>query len=371
MTRIFKLALLNIRRHKIRAFISIAGIAFGVAAMLTIISIVLGAIGMFQNILATESNEVVFERNVSDLFFSSVPMEQIEKLRTLPEVEQVNAMLVGIVSSPDHPIVTCFGVESGDPRLAHAKWLSGASKDFTNNSKQIFLGVRAAEFMRASDGQRLHIGKGEFEVGGILRTENGFEDGGIFMPLALAQDYFHREGLASIATVRLKRESANGSFKARVERDFPALIALDDKEFNQSYSQFRILKLTGWAVGICSFLLGGMGVANTMLMSVFTRIREIAILQVCGFSRAQVAGLIFGEAAILAAAGTSVGFALGLLALKALNAAPQLQGYVQAVVRPDILLTITGIAFVTAIGGSLYPAWFASHVQPAEALRFE
>jgi len=371
VTGIAKLALVNIRRHKIRAFISVAGIGFGVAAMLTIVSIVLGAIGMFQNILATESNEVVFERNVSDLFFSSVPMEQIRQLRNLPEVEFVNPMLVGIVSSKEHPIITCFGVEGADPRLAHAQWISGTRQDFTDDSKQIFLGARAAEFLKASIGQRIHIGKGEFEVGGVLRTKNGFEDGGVFMPLALAQDYFHREGLASIATVKLKREGASASFKTAVERDFPALIALEDKEFNQSYSQFRILKLTGWAVGISSFLLGGMGVANTMLMSVFTRIREIAVLRVCGFSRKQVAGLVFGEASILAAAGTVAGFVLGLLALHALNAAPQLQGYVQAVVRPDILAAITGIAFMTAILGSLYPAWFASHVQPAEALRFE
>jgi putative ABC transport system permease protein len=39
-----------------------------------------------------------------------------------------------------------------------------------------------------------------------------------------------------------------------------------------------------------------------MLLSVFSRIREIAILRVCGFSRAQVAGLIFGEAAAVALA---------------------------------------------------------------------
>ena len=48
MTRIAKLALVNIRRHKIRAFISIAGIGFGVAAMLTIISIVLGVTAAYK-----------------------------------------------------------------------------------------------------------------------------------------------------------------------------------------------------------------------------------------------------------------------------------------------------------------------------------
>ena len=124
------LTLVNLRRHKIRTAISVAGIGFGVAAMLTIVSIVLGAIGMFQNILARESHYVVFEKNVSDLFFSSVKMEQVEALRKLPEVEQVNPMLVGIVSSPDHPIITCFGIEASDPRVKKAHWISGTPEQF-------------------------------------------------------------------------------------------------------------------------------------------------------------------------------------------------------------------------------------------------
>ena len=365
------LILTNLRRHKVRTLISVAGIGFGVAAMLSIVSIVLGAIGMFQSILARESHYVVFEKNVSDLFFSSVKMEQVAALRALPGVDQADPMLVGIVSSADHPIVTCFGIETADPLVRKSHWLSGNPARFGEEPNTVYLGRRAAEFMKASEGQTVRIGKGEFRVGGVLRTDNGFEDGGVFMPLALAQDYFHRQGIASVVTVKLKAPSKDAEFKKEVERSFDGLIALENREFNQSYSQFRILSFTSWAVGICSFLLGGMGVANTMLMSVFTRIREIAVLRVCGFSRGQVAALVFGEAAVVAGIGVAGGFGVGLAALKALNAAPQFQGYVQAVVRGDILGAIVAIAFITALAGALYPAWFATKIQPAEALRFE
>jgi putative ABC transport system permease protein len=366
-----RLIFLNLRRHKIRSAISVAGIGFGVAAMLTIVSIVLGAIGMFQGILASESHCVVFEKNVSDLFFSSVTMEAIQRLRSLSMVSEVHPMLVGIVSSPDHPIMTCFGVEADDPRLRDAYWISGNSMRSGAEANTIYLGARAAEFLKAAAGDSLCIGKGEFHVGGVLRTSNGFEDGGVFMPLELAQKYFHREGLASVATVKLKRAGDSAAFRRAVEEKLKDLVALENREFNQSYSQFRILNFTSWAVGICAFLLGGMGVANTMLMSVFGRIREIAILRVCGFSKGQVARLIFGEAATVAAIGTTAGFALGMLGLAAMNHAPQFQGYVQAVIRPDILAAIAGIAFATAIAGALYPAYFASKIQPADALRFE
>jgi len=366
-----RLTLVNIRRHKIRTLLSVAGIGFGVAAMLTIVSIVLGAIGMFQNILASESHYVVFEKNVSDLFFSSVQMEQIAALRAMPEVDRVDPMLVGIVSSPDHPIITCFGVEAGDPHVSKAHWLSGDGSRFGVEPNTLYLGRRAAEFLKASPGRKLRIGKGEFQLGGVLRTDNGFEDGGVFMPMKLAQEYFHREGIVSVCTVKLKNPREGSLFKTEVERRFGGLVALENREFNQSYSQFRILNFTSWAVGICSFLLGGMGVANTMLMSVFTRIREIAILRVCGFSKAQVAALVFGEAAMVAGIGVVSGFVIGMLSLRAMNAAPQFQGYVQAIIRVDILAAITVIAFATAFGGALYPAWYASKIQPADALRFE
>jgi putative ABC transport system permease protein len=366
-----RLIFTNLRGHKIRAAISVAGIGFGVAAMLTIVSIVLGAIGMFQGILATESHCVVFEKNVSDLFFSSVTADQIAALRALAMVEKVHPMLVGIVSSPEHPIMTCFGLEADDPRLQGAHWISGKPGQFGHVPDSVYLGARAAQFLGAGVGDTVNIGKGKFAVAGVLRTSNGFEDGGVFMPMALAQSYFHREGLVSVATVKLRHASDSAAFRAAVDRECPGLVALENEEFNQSYSQFRILNFTSWAIGICAFLLGGMGVANTMLMSVFGRIREIAVLRVCGFSKGQVAQLIFGEAAAVAAIGTAAGFGLGMLGLAIMNRAPQFQGYVQSAVRPDILVAIVAIAFVTAIAGALYPAWFAARIQPADALRFE
>ena len=366
-----RLVFVNLRRHKIRAVISIAGIAFGVAAMLMIVSIVLGAIGMFQGILAKESNYVVFERNVSDLFFSSVGMDQIQALRALPDVERVDPMLVGIVSSPDHPIITCFGLETGDPRIRRASWLKGDPTHFGAMRNTVYLGTRAAEFLKADLGQTIPIGKGTFAVGGIIRTENGFEDGGVFMPLPMAQTYFHRENIVSVATVKLRHDTDGPAFKKAVEASSGGLVALQNEEFNQSYSQFRILHLTSWAVGICSLLLGGMGVANTMLMSVFSRIREIAILRVCGFSKAQIVALVFGEAGVVAGIGAAAGFAIGISGLAIMNSLPQFQGYVRADVRADIVAAILFTAFATALGGALYPAWFAAATQPADALRFE
>ncbi|HET7537717.1 MAG TPA: ABC transporter permease [Candidatus Didemnitutus sp.] len=369
--RFLSLVLINLRRHKLRALIGVAGIAFGVAAMLTILSIVNGAIGMFERILAVDSHYLVFEKNVSDLFFSSVPDENVAALRALDNVESAQPLLFGLVTSGDRPIITCFGLEAGNARLAKAKWRAGRREDFGKVKDGVWLGTRAAEFLEAKPGEKIAIGHGEFTVAGIFSTENGFEDGGVFLPLKDAEDFFHREGVVSIVAVKLRDQSRGADFKHAVESAHPGLMALENREFNQSYTQFKILHVTAWSVGLCAFLLGGLGVANTMLLSVFSRIREIAVLRVCGFSQPQVAGLIFGEATVVAMVGLGCGLAIGYAALFVLERVPQMNGYMQAVVKPEMLAGIVATAIVTAVAGAIYPAQFAAKIQPAEALRYE
>ncbi len=369
--RVLSLVFVNLRRHRLRALIGVAGIAFGVAAMLTILAIVRGAIGMFEHILTTDSQYLVFEKNVSDLFFSSVSETDVAAIRSAPEVESAHPLLFGLVSSPGFPVITCFGLAADDPRLAKAEWRSGRREDFGARPGEIFLGTRAADFLHAVPGAMLAIGPTTFRVGGIVRLANGFEDGGVFLPLAEAQRYFHRPGVASIVAVTLRDRAMGAAFKQRLETAHRGLTALEDREFSQNYNSFRILRATSWALGVCAFLLGGLGVANTMLMSVFGRIRELAVLRVCGFSKSQIATLIFGEATFIALGGLAVGGTLGAGVLALLPHLPRLQGYVEARVESGVVVGIVAMALVTAWLGAIYPARFASRIEPVEALRYE
>lgn len=366
-----KLLFINLTRHRVRSLIGAAGIAFGVAAMLTVLSIVLGAIGMFEKILSNDSHYLVFERNVSDLFFSSVPEDAVFEIKGMENVDTAYPLLFGIVSSEDTPVITCFGIADNDPRLDDAEWIAGDREHFGKDDNTIYLGLRAAEFAEVEVGEEVPIGKDVLVVGGILKLENGFENGGVFMPMKLAQAFFHKEGFSSIVAVKLKDVDEGDLFKEAVESAFPDLMALENEEFGDSYSQFKILSATAWAVGICAFLLGGMGVANTMLMSVFSRIREIAILRTCGFSKLQVGGMILGESVLLAMLGSVLGFCLGFFALRIMQDVPQLNGYVKPVYDLWILGGVVTVAFVTSIAGAFYPAWKATKIQPAEALRYE
>lgn len=366
-----RLILTNLGRHRIRTLISIAGIAFSVAAMLTVVTVLQGAVGMFSGLLSRDSQLIVFERNISDLFFSSVPDSAVKQIHAWSLVDKANPVLFGIVSSQDHPIITCFGVTGEDARIREATWLGGTRADFGADANAVVLGERAAEFLHASVGSQVAIGHGNFRVMGVIRTRNGFEDGGVFMPLASAQAFFHKNGESSVLLVKLKNRNDQAAFKAEVKRQYPNLIALEDEEFNRSYSQFKILKATAWAVGGAGVLLGGLGIANTMIMSVFTRIREIAILRVNGFSNGQIASLIFGESGAVSLIGAVLGLLIGACAIVALKLIPALHGYVDADVQPSVLIAVVVLACLTGAAGALYPAFYAMRVRAVEALRFE
>jgi putative ABC transport system permease protein len=365
-----KLIFTNLLRHRVRTLVGIAGIAIIVAAVLTVVTILQGEVAMFSGILSNDSELIVFERNVSDLFFSNVPDDAVAQIGGWPMVQHADPVLFGMVSSEDHPIIACFGVDAADARIQRATWLGGSRNNFAKNDS-VVLGERAAEFLHAEVGNQVQIGHGSFAVLGIIETGNGFEDGGVFMPLRIAQTFFHKQGVSSVATVKLGNKDDAAQFKRAVNEKYPNLIALEDDEFNRSYSQFKILAATAWAVGGCGLLLGGLGVANTMIMSVFTRIREIAILRVNGFSNWQIAAMIFGESALLSLAGAAAGLVIGFDALFALKFVPALHGYVDPHLKFFVLCTVVALAFVTGAAGALYPAFYAVRLQAVEALRFE
>ncbi len=366
-----KLIVTNLRRHAVRSLLSMAGIAFSVAAMLTVVTILQGAVRMFSGILSSNSQMIVFERDVSDLFFSSVPNAAVRRIAAMPMVAHADPVLFGIVSSASHPIITCFGVTPEDSRLRDATWIAGNRGDFTATSDGVVLGQRAAEFLNAKMGETVPIGHSSFRVIGILKTPNGFEDGGVFMPLAAAQEFFHKNGASSVITVKLRSKDDIPAFKKLVQSTDPDLIALKNQEFSRTYSQFKILKATAWAVGGCGLLLGGMGVANTMIMSVFTRIREIAILRANGFSHLQVGGIVLGESAIVSGIGAAVGLLVGASLLLILKNIAALDGYIDATMHPLVLLAVVALALLTGIAGALYPAFYAMRIRAVEALRFE
>jgi putative ABC transport system permease protein len=289
-----------------------------------------------------------------DLFFSNVPVTLVDELEKQPFVKEAQPVLFAIVTAPDRPVVTCFGIRAEDGRLKKAGWLSGSAASFRDDGEDVVLGERAADFLKAKAGDEVELGQGKHKVAGVVRMENGFENGGVFMPLASCQKAFHKEGFSSVVTVTLADGHDSSEVKKWINSEHPKMTALENEEFSRSYSQFKIIKTTAWVVGGCAFLLGGLSVTNTMILSVFSRIKEIAIARVCGFSRAQVAGMIFGESLAVCAFGILGGWLLSMGGLHLLQTIPQLQGYIEPNIGWQELSGAAALAVGTALAVALY-----------------
>lgn len=368
---LWRMIFTNLRRHRVRTAIGAIGIALGVATMLSVVGILGGAVKMFERILRSDSELVVFERNVSDLFFSNVPIELVSELKSQKFVKDAQPVLFAIIAAPNRPVVTCFGISPTDGRLKKGEWLFGKISDFHEDGNGVVLGERAADFLNAKIGGTIELGQSEYIVAGIVRMENGFENGGVFMPIETCQKAFHKEGVCSVVTVALADGHEAAEVKHWMNVNHQGLTPLENEEFSNSYSQFKIMKITAWVVGGCAFLLGGLSVTNTMILSVFGRIKELAIARVCGFSRGQIARMIFGESLLISAIGIIAGWLLSKGVLMILRAIPQLQGYIEPNIGLTELLGASALAILTALIGALYPAWYAAKLNPAAALRFE
>ena len=102
---LWRMIFTNLRRHRVRTAIGATGIALGVATMLSVVGLLGGAVKMFEKILRSDSEMVVFEKNVSDLFFSNVPVDLVAELEAQPFVKDAQPALFSIIAAPDRPVV--------------------------------------------------------------------------------------------------------------------------------------------------------------------------------------------------------------------------------------------------------------------------
>jgi ABC-type antimicrobial peptide transport system permease subunit len=118
-------------------------------------------------------------------------------------------------------------------------------------------------------------------------------------------------------------------------------------------------------------IVGGLGMMNTSLMSVFERTREIGVLRAVGWRRRRVIGLILGESLMISVVGGILGIVIGLGLTALAQLSPAVQSLLQGVYTPQIFIQAIVTALLLGTVGGLYPAWRASQLEPVEAMRYE
>jgi putative ABC transport system permease protein len=133
------------------------------------------------------------------------------------------------------------------------------------------------------------------------------------------------------------------------------------------------------SIGTLALLVASIGIANTMIMSVYERTREIGILKAIGASRGDIRVLFVTESALIGLAGGVAGITLGWLLGLGLNKLILAILRWQEIPVRGTFFVVTGwlvllaLAFATVVGllSGLYPAARAARLDPIEALRYE
>jgi putative ABC transport system permease protein len=235
----------------------------------------------------------------------------------------------------------------------------------------MILGRVAAENLNKEVGQTLRLFDSSFQIVGIYETGVPMQDGGSVISLRDAQTLFGQPHKVSFMSIWLEQPTAADEIAATIHAHFPEVSVSKASEFAEDLGDIQMMEASVWGIALMALAVGGLGMTNTMVMSVMERTREIGVLRALGWRIRRVIGMIVGESIVLsllgAAAGILAGVALGLL----LNRLPVVQGFVRLKYSSGLFLQAIVTSLLLGVMGGAYPAWRASRLQPVEALRYE
>ena len=157
----------------------------------------------------------------------------------------------------------------------------------------------------------------------------------------------------------------------RINSQFPEVHAALTGEFVDQMPDSQNSNSMMNAIYYMAILVGGVGVLNAMLMSVFERTREIGVLRALGWRRWAVLSLILREALLLGSLGGLSGIGLALIMMEFFKRAPMVGTMLQPQLSIEIIVRAILVALLLGLIGGLYPAFRATRLQPVEALRYE
>jgi putative ABC transport system permease protein len=400
-----RLAGRNVLRNRSRSALTLGAILFGV-----LLTVVLAGFGnglstlMVDDIVNAKIGALQVHRHGWADQQENQPLELdmpaggelVARLRAVPGVAAVAPRLVfaGLISNGSD--ATMFVGRGVDP-AAELETLPWSRRDVEGQPITAqaphagVIGRELAEGLNAKPGATLTMQATtrngqqnalDLDVAGTLAEANAFEVKRLVMvPLAFAQELLRMPGRATEFVVRpaagTEPDDLAAALRAALGPDY------DVQTWRQAMPTFADLiafqRVVIRIVSAVFLVIVVFGVANTMVMSVFERTREIGTMMALGLRRGRIGALFLIEAAFLAAAGALAG-AVGARALVALLtrtggfpiAAPGTtvaRYHLVPVIPPGI----TGAAVTAAIAGALlaalYPAWKATRLRPVEALR--
>ena len=359
----------NLWRRKTRTLLTSLGVALGVAAVIALTTFGENFVDIWLQVGASSTADLqVSRKDAIMLMLSAVDDDVGGELRQIPGVQAVVGTVVGVVQLRDSPYFLVLGEDSKGFPFERYRIIDGEP---ISGKRQIMLGALTAKNFKKMTGDKFGINDQSYMVTGVYETGASFEDGGAVIPLPEAKLAFDKRDQVSFFNVKLRNPALADAVKAAIETRWPDLTATRSGEISSQMEQLSAFRSFGWFLGIFAALIGGLGMANTMLMSVIERTREIGVLRAIGWRRSRVLVMIVGESMALSIVGGILGIGLGLALLQLPKLSPATENLLSAPLSPELVAQAFMIALLLGAVGGAYPAWRASRLQPAEAMRRE
>ena len=364
----------NLGRRRLRTLLTLLGIGMAIGAFVALVGFSRSFEHEWQKLYSSSGTDIaVVDKNFMN---SSVNQALQGKLRAVPVVDMAEPMLFNIMDVTPEVNAIIFGWLDNSYEFHSLTFSSGGP--FHNGKPELMLGEVLAKNLNKKVGDTVDLQGSSFTVTGIFHGGTALEAGAVIMPLDQMQQLSSLQGKVSGFHVRLKAappgESAEHYTKraqAEIESALPGLnaqLAADRASNNQFVG---LAHAVAWGTSCIALLMGILGIANTMAMSVFERTREIGILRAIGWKAWRVLLLIQVEATVLGFAGGILGIFFGWGALHLLATLPQTASIVSTSLSWIHFVEALGISVLSGLIAGAYPAWRGAHLSPVEALRHD
>ncbi len=376
----------GLRARPLRVFLSALGIAIGIAAMVSVVGISTSSREDLNRQLARLGTNLLSVGPGSNLFgeASHLPDDAVGMIGRIGPVTSVTA--TGRVTSArvyrnDHiPSgqsggIAVLAARTDLPATVGSAIASGAFlNDATANYPAVVLGTRAAERLgvgEAGPEQQVWLGGQWFTVVGVLQPVPLAPelDAAALVGWPVAQSVLGFDGYATTVYTRAKDpyvEQVQAVLAATANPENPNEVQVSRPSDALAAKQATDRTLNGLLLGLggVALLVGGVGVANTMVISVLERRAEIGLRRSLGATRGQIRVQFLAESLLLSALGGIGGVLLGIGVTGVYASTQHWPTVVPAWAMAG------GVLATLAIGGlaGLYPAIRAARLAPTEAL---
>jgi putative ABC transport system permease protein len=337
-----QLALRAITAHRLRSFLTLLGIAIGIAAVILLTSIgegihrfVLAEFTQFgTNVLSIAPGKTRTSGHLPTGIPTSVRPLTLDDARALAQLPHITGMTATVWGNTEVNAngrlrrTTVNGVSAEMLKVFSIKVRSGQflpEEDSDSARAFIVLGAKLKDELFGTSnplGARIRVGGLQFRVIGVLEAKGQFLgvdlDDAAYIPTARALELYNRDGIMKIdlsyeESVPAARVGAlvTEMLKARHGREDFTITTQEDMLRTLS-NILDVLTLAVGALGSISLLVGGVGIVTIMTIAVSERTGEIGLLVALGAPRRSILGLFLGEAIALSAVGGLLGLLLGI-----------------------------------------------------------